>query len=182
MDLAGSDPFIPRSQRSTLTANGISFLLKHEPQLLPDISEKELKDKSKAGSLTKFVACIQATWFCLSCITRISQKLPVSMLEINTFAHALCTVVAYILWWRKRFDIEQPFVIREDRMTPLLAYMWMASVISSLPQPHDDETTSYRVGTDTEFGAIIDDKTSGVATANGSEVLNTAQTAAGSSR
>jgi hypothetical protein len=97
MDPSDSKPFIPESKRSTLTPYGVSLLLKHEPQLLPDISEEEVKDKSKGGSLTKFVACIQATWFCLSCIARMSQKMPVSMLELNTFAHALCTVIVYIL-------------------------------------------------------------------------------------
>lgn len=93
IDPSGSNPFIPDSKRSTL----VSLLLKHEPQLLPDISEEEAKDQSKGSSLTKSVACIQATWFCLSCIARISQKLPISMLELNTFAHALCTVIVYIL-------------------------------------------------------------------------------------
>lgn len=97
MDSSDSHPFIPHSQRSTLTPNGISLLLKHEPLLLPDISEEEVKDKSKGSSLTKFVACIQASWFCLSFFARISQKLPISMLELNTFAHALCTVIVYIL-------------------------------------------------------------------------------------
>lgn len=97
IDPSDSNPFIPDSKRSTLTPNGVSLLLKHEPQLLPDISEEEVRDKSKGGSLTKSVACIQATWFCLSCIARISQKMPVSMLELNTFAHALCTVIVYIL-------------------------------------------------------------------------------------
>lgn len=92
-----SDPFIPPSKRATLTPKGISLLLKHEPHLLPDISEEDVKDKSKGNSLTKFVACIQATWFCLSCFARISQRLPISMLEINTFAHAFCTVVVYLL-------------------------------------------------------------------------------------
>lgn len=97
VDPGYSRPFIPDSKRSTLTPNGVLLLLKHEPQLLPDISEGEVKDKSKGGSVTKLVACVQATWFCMSCIARISQKWPVSMLELNTFAHALCTVIVYLL-------------------------------------------------------------------------------------
>lgn len=59
---------IPKFERSTLTPSGVSFLLKYEPQLLPVISAEEVKDKSKSGSLTKSIACIQATWACLSCI------------------------------------------------------------------------------------------------------------------
>jgi hypothetical protein len=122
IDSKGSEPFIPDSQRSTLTANGISLLLKHDPQLLPDISEEEVKDKSKESSFTKLVVFVQAAWFCLSCIARISQRLPVSLLELNTFAHALYTLIVYVLWWKKPLNIEQPLLIHEDRMRPLLAY------------------------------------------------------------
>ena len=177
MDPGGPDPFIPLSQRATLTANGILFLLEHEPQLLPDISEEEVKDKSKGGSLTKSAACIQASWFCLSCIARISQKLPLSLLELNTFAHALCTVIVYVLWWRKPLDIEQPLLVHEDRMRPLLAYMWMASKTSCIPRPASEDRTTITVGQDPEFEAIIDDKASGRAAATLSEVSHAPQTA-----
>ena len=169
MDPSSSDPFIPLSQRATLTANGILLLLEHEPQLLPDISEEEVKDKSKGSSLTKSAACIQASWFCLSCIARISQKLPLSLLELNTFAHALCTIIVYILWWRKPLDIEQPLLVHEDRMRPLLAYMWM---VSCNPRPADKGRTTFTVGQDPEFEAIIDDKASGRSISNGPLVHN----------
>ncbi|KAH9214331.1 hypothetical protein DL95DRAFT_281021, partial [Leptodontidium sp. 2 PMI_412] len=102
------NPFIPNSVYSTLTANGVSLLLKVSPHLLPDISVDEVKDRSKASSLTKLLACVQASWFCLSTITRFIQHLPVSMLELNAFAHALCTLAVYILWWHKPLDISQP--------------------------------------------------------------------------
>ena len=185
IDPGDSDSFIPESKRSTLTPNGISLLLKHEPQLLPDISEEDVKDKSKGSSFTKFVACIQAAWFCLSCIARLSQKLPVSMLEINTFAHACCSVIVYILvrdffsifnyyqlflrsnadiiifqWWRKPMDVERPLVVQADGMRQLLAYMWMASKTSCIPKPASSGHERITVGRDPEFEAIIDERTS----------------------
>lgn len=150
-----SRPFIPSSAHASLTANGVSFLLKHEPSLLPDISVEDVKDKSKANSLTKSLACIQATWFCLSCITRFAQHLPVSMLELNAFAHALCTLAVYVLWWRKPLDVSQPFLISDEELSPLLAYMWMASKTSCIPKPKSkDSSTSIKVGRDPEFEAI----------------------------
>ena len=175
IDSKDSEPFIPDSQRSTLTANGVSLLLNHEPQLLPDISEEEVKDKSKESSLTKLVAFVQAAWFCLSCIARISQRLPISLLELNTFAHALCTLIVYVLWWKKPLNIEQPLPIREDRMRPLLAYMWMASKTSCIPKPRNSGGTTTTVGRDPEFEAIIDERTSGGATATGNEISNAVQ-------
>ncbi|MCJ1478093.1 hypothetical protein MMC13_006768 [Lambiella insularis] len=154
VDPNSSEQFIPNSQRSTLTANGVSLLFKHEPQMVPDISEEEVKDKSKGSSFTKLIACIQAAWFCLSCVARLSQRLPISMLELNTFAHALCTLIVYVLWWRKPLDIEQPLVLREDHLRPLLAYMWMASKTSCIPKLENRNMT---VGRDPEFEAIIDE-------------------------
>ena len=170
-----SEPFIPDSQRSTLTSNGVSLLLKHEPQLVPDISEEEVKDKSKGSILTKALACIQATWFCLSSILRVSQRLPVSMLELNTFAHALCTLIVYVLWWKKPLNIEQPLLVQEGRIDPLLAYMWMASKTSCIPKPTNSGRKSTSVGRDPEFEAIVDERTSDGTTATGSKVSSCIQ-------
>lgn len=152
-------PFIPSSASSTLTANGVSLLLKTSPHLLPDISASEIKDKSKASSLTKLLACLQASWFCLSVLTRFAQRLPVSMLELNAFAHALCTLAVYVLWWHKPLDVSQPVFVSEEELDPLLAYMWMASETSRLPGKQGDEVNSYEVGKDPEFEAILLDKT-----------------------
>jgi hypothetical protein len=120
-----------------ITARNLSFQTRSAPHLRPTasrfssnttpscyqiISEEEVKDKSKESSFTKLVVFVQAAWFCLSCIARISQRLPVSLLELNTFAHALYTLIVYVLWWKKPLNIEQPLLIHEDRMRPLLAY------------------------------------------------------------
>lgn len=50
VDTDPADKFVPR--QCTLTPKGISLLLKHEPDLLPDISIVEIKDKSKGSSLS----------------------------------------------------------------------------------------------------------------------------------
>jgi hypothetical protein len=175
IDSKGSKPFIPNSQRSTLTANGVSLLLKHDPQLLPDVSEEEVKDKSKESSITKLVAFVQAAWFCLSCLARISHRLPISLLELNTFAHALCTLIVYVLWWKKPLNMEHPLLIDGDRMRPLLAYMWMASKTSCIPKPRISGRTTTAVGRDPEFEAIIDERTCSGATATGNEISNAVQ-------
>ena len=81
------------------------------PELLPKISREEIKDKSKANRFAKAVVCIQTTWFCLQFIVRILQSLPVSLLELNTFAHCICVLLIYIFWWHKPLDIEEPLAI-----------------------------------------------------------------------
>lgn len=69
-----SEAFLPESRtRAALTAEGLRFLLLHEPDLLPSISADQIRDKSKADGLKKFLVCVQAGWFCMSCITRKSD-------------------------------------------------------------------------------------------------------------
>ncbi|KAL8813698.1 MAG: hypothetical protein Q9223_006970 [Gallowayella weberi] len=60
-----------------------------------------------------------------------SQCLPISLLELNTFAHALCTLVIYLLWWHKPLDVEEPTLITDAKYYPIFAYMWMTSRVSA---------------------------------------------------
>ena len=39
-------------------------------KILPDLSEEEIKSKSKANGLTKALVCTQALWFIAQCLTR----------------------------------------------------------------------------------------------------------------
>ena len=133
LDSSASDElFLPKSRlRAALTPEGIRFLLKHEPGFLPDISEDQIKDKSKADGLKKFLVCTQALWFCIQCMSRLAKALPISLLELNTFGHALCTLLIYMLWWHKPLDVEEPTLIQEENLSPLFAYLWMSSKISA---------------------------------------------------
>jgi hypothetical protein len=73
-----------------------------------NISGKDLEDKSKASSLAKGLVCLQALWFSVQCLARVAQGFPVTLLELNKFAHSTCALVVYILWWDKPLDVEQP--------------------------------------------------------------------------
>ena len=79
--------------------------------LLPFLSEAEIWDKSKANGLAKAIVCIQAAWFCTQCVARLGQGMPISLLELNTFAHAICALLVYVLWWSKPLDVQVPSVI-----------------------------------------------------------------------
>ena len=126
------ESFLPGSRnRVTLTPDGLRFFLQHEPESLPDISEEQINDKSKADGVKKFLVCAQALWFCLQCISRLAQSLPISLLELNTFGHSLCTLLIYLLWWHKPLNIDEPTLIQDEKLQPLFAYMWMSSRISS---------------------------------------------------
>ncbi|KAK3505191.1 hypothetical protein B0T13DRAFT_31169 [Neurospora crassa] len=104
---------IKKSQRQrtqlTLTPKGLQFLKKHgHEKLIPDLSENRIKDKSKGSAFAKTLVCIQASWFCVQCLTRFAQGLAISLLELNTLGHAICTLFIYALWWDKPLDIVEP--------------------------------------------------------------------------
>jgi hypothetical protein len=133
------------------------LLLKTDPELLPDIPESEIKEASKRHSLGRSLAIIQAVWFCIACIVRVGQQFSLSLLELHTFVHATCTIIVYIIWWRKPFGVKRQSLITSDRIRPLLAFMWMASPISARPftkEDYEDRERTYKYSRAPEFEAI----------------------------
>lgn len=113
----------------SITAEGarlLSFLNR-----LPDIDDGQVRDKSKADGLAKFLVVIQAGWMIMQCIARVQQDLPVTLLEINTVGHVICAFALYMLWWSKPLDVKDPYIIeRNPELDPCIALMWMCSPIS----------------------------------------------------
>lgn len=91
-----------------LSGRGIDFLARTEPESVPNISESEVLDKSKASTLTKTIVCLQALWFCIQCIARLSQGASISFLELNVLGHCLCVFATYAMWWKKPTDVNGP--------------------------------------------------------------------------
>lgn len=81
-----------------LSESGIRFLAETMPELIPNIPESEILDKSKASTLTKLIVCLQALWFCIQCIARLSQGASISFLELNVLGHCLCAFATYAIW------------------------------------------------------------------------------------
>jgi hypothetical protein len=120
--------FLPRNRRRiALTNEGIVYLLKNKPSLMPDISESTIKDKSKGSWFTKLITCLQATWFCAQCFARWSQGISVSLLELNTLAHAICAFLIYFFWWNKPLDIDEPITIHGESMHRVAAFMCLSA-------------------------------------------------------
>ena len=72
-------------KRLTLTARGVALLASCGH--LPNVSEAEITDKSKANNVAKALVIIQALWMLLQVIGRLFAALPVTLLEVNTIAH-----------------------------------------------------------------------------------------------
>ncbi|RSL41831.1 hypothetical protein CEP54_015696 [Fusarium duplospermum] len=101
----------------TVTPAGLRYLVNKTPVEIPKLRRSEIEDKSKGSALAKTLVCLQAFWFCTQCITRFTQNLTISLLELNTFGHALCALLMYCLWWYKPLDIGEPVQITVGKET-----------------------------------------------------------------
>ncbi|KAF1924006.1 uncharacterized protein M421DRAFT_73767 [Didymella exigua CBS 183.55] len=84
----------------TLTTEGLKFVAKYDPGLLPNILGTEIQDKSRANAFTKVVTYAQALWFCSQMTAMFPHDLTTSLLEINTAIPAACALLLYFVFWR----------------------------------------------------------------------------------
>ena len=90
----------------------LTYILKYFPHILSDIPEEEILDRAESSSLSKAVLIIQVAWFCMNCASRLFQRLPLSLLEVSTAAHAFCTLLTYFVWWSKPLNVAAPTIMR----------------------------------------------------------------------
>ena len=83
---------------ATITCKGILALARQGKFL--DISPEIILDKSKADAFTKGLVCVQATWFVVKYIGRMTEGHSLVLLEIHTIIHVLCALFMYLLWWK----------------------------------------------------------------------------------
>ena len=110
--------------RTVLTGQLLNNIANMRIDIFPDISEAQIRDKSKASALAKTLVCFQGIWFCMQFVARLSQNLTVSLLELNTFAHALCAFLVYLLWWNKPLDIEEPTIMQGELIDALYVALY----------------------------------------------------------
>ncbi|KAK3322625.1 hypothetical protein B0H66DRAFT_620331 [Apodospora peruviana] len=103
----------------TLTPDGLRLLAQEHPNLIEDLSVRQLQDKSKSNALVKTLVCVQG----------LLSAWGSAFLELITFGHALCTLVTYVIWWSKPHDIEEAvqLLIHAGPESQVVAAMCMAS-------------------------------------------------------
>lgn len=124
--------FMPKGYtRLTLTPLALKKLADLDPMIIPDLSERAIRDRGKADWIAKTLACLQAVWFIIQVIGRAVTSAPISLLEMTAFLHALCCLVVYVVWWHKPLNIEEPEVIKTDteNVRKICAWMIMRSSI-----------------------------------------------------
>jgi hypothetical protein len=71
------EQFLPDGvMRVGLTAEGIKFLAIHAPEIIPNLPPlSEIKDKSKASSASKVIACMQVFLVLISMFRKVSLQI-----------------------------------------------------------------------------------------------------------
>ncbi|KLO04266.1 hypothetical protein SCHPADRAFT_840846 [Schizopora paradoxa] len=113
--------------RAIITPAGVRYLMDHDPDLTPDFSELSIQARSKSNGLNKALLVFQLLWFCTSCISRLASHLPLTLLEVVTAAHGLCTLATYAAWWHKPLNVEEPTLIIGEHAREAYAFLRMAA-------------------------------------------------------
>jgi hypothetical protein len=103
----------PRHTVDVPKSDTLIYIMKHFPHIITDITEDSILERAESSSLSKAILIVQVAWFCINCVSRLIQRLPLSLLEISTAAHALCTLLTYFVWWSKPINIAAPTLLRE---------------------------------------------------------------------
>ncbi|KAI4087558.1 MAG: hypothetical protein LQ344_006711 [Seirophora lacunosa] len=56
--------------------------------------------------------------------SKIAQRIPISLLELNTFGHAVCALLIYLVWWEKPFEVDHPTILRSHELWEHFALFW----------------------------------------------------------
>ncbi|KAF7954809.1 uncharacterized protein EAE97_000068 [Botrytis byssoidea] len=102
--------FIPNYQRLTLTACGVNLLA--ECGYLPDITRREILDKSKADTMAKLLVILQAGWMLVQVIGRLVTGLPVTFLE-GDWVRPLCAYM-YMSSQISGHDSKHPGILKRS--------------------------------------------------------------------
>lgn len=101
----------PQDHAFPVNAASIHHLVSRGYIELPDVTAKELWDKSKSDAFAKAVSLIQGGWVVIQAVARTVLGLPLAPLELFTLAFVVSTFMSYYFWWKKPQQAESPTVI-----------------------------------------------------------------------
>jgi hypothetical protein len=123
---AGQSPSTPSTDTLTVDVPNFDlfiYIMKHFPDIIPDIPEESITDRAESSSLSKAILVVQVGWFCMNCASRLIQRLPLSLLEVSTAAHAFCTLLVYLVWWSKPLNIAEGKRIKGQKAREVYALL-----------------------------------------------------------
>ena len=112
----------PDTEEFPINGKSLHYLVSHGYIAVPTITKDEIWDKSKADVFAKGLAMLQGGWIIISACARVSQRLPLTPLELFALAFVVSTAMSYYFWWRKPQHVGTPTVLKcEVPMAKILA-------------------------------------------------------------
>jgi len=105
-------PVKRRAHYKVPSFRALIYIMKYFPHLITDVTEDTILDRAQSNSISKAILIVQVGWFFANCASRLIQHLPLSLLEVTTAAHALCTLLTYVFWWYKPLNVPEPIILR----------------------------------------------------------------------
>ncbi|KAF8655459.1 hypothetical protein AX16_003048 [Volvariella volvacea WC 439] len=85
-----------------------------ELKLELQVSEQEIKDRSKGDLIAKVITVGQTWWFVAQCCARFAQGLDVSIPELTTLAFAALNALTWFMWRNKPLHVRLPIYVDKD--------------------------------------------------------------------
>jgi len=104
--------YVDDQRRGTLTPDELLKFVRDGSVESPAITQAEINDRSKSDFFAKCIAILQLVWFVLQFIARRIQKLPVTLLEIDTLGVVVMTCISYLFWLNKPKGAQVPYIVR----------------------------------------------------------------------
>ncbi|KAN0070916.1 hypothetical protein V8E54_011081 [Elaphomyces granulatus] len=79
-------------------------------------SNDMISERSKADGVAKMIAICQTSWFVITIIFRLSQRMPLSLLEVLTVSYIFCALIMFICWFERPRDIQFRIKIEKSRL------------------------------------------------------------------
>lgn len=105
-----STPFLVNSRQ-------LAYLVDKQYLECPHITPNEIRDKSKASTITRLLSLVQAVWTMVQLFGRLILKLPVTTLELSTGAIVICTFGTFICWMDKPSDVQTSIILNMKAST-----------------------------------------------------------------
>ncbi|KAF4549815.1 Hypothetical protein D9617_20g028710 [Elsinoe fawcettii] len=110
-DMGGFHLSAPDLPPFPINAKHLHYLVSHQYLPFPQVSTREISDKSKANRIAKTITILQSCWLLLQSVARWVQSLTLTTLELSAVAIVVCTLATYICWLQKPLDVEIPIVL-----------------------------------------------------------------------
>lgn len=112
---------------SPLTLEEMELLYSRGTIDFPDITTRQIRDKSKGDGLSKGLVVLQTSWFVIQCAARARAGMVITELELVTLGFAILNGVLYFLWWNKPLNVQCPVPVHWKAPSP--SYLLRGQVV-----------------------------------------------------